>query len=36
MCEDFGSSSFLIGAITGMVAAWVIVIYLAVVKQEDK
>jgi len=36
MCEDFGSSSFLMGAITGMVAAWVIVIYLAVVKQEDK
>jgi len=35
MCEDFGTSSFLMGAITGMVAAWVVVIYLAIVKKED-
>ena len=35
-CTDLGGSSFLMGAIAGMVAAWIIVIYLAVVKQEDK
>ena len=35
MCEDFGTSSFLMGAIAGMVAAWAIIIYLAVVKKED-
>jgi len=35
MCEDFGTSSFLMGAITGMVASWVVVIYLAIVKKED-
>ena len=35
MCEDFGTSSFLMGAIGGMVASWAIVIYLAVVKKED-
>ena len=35
MCDDFGSSSFLVGAITGMVTAWAIVIYLAIVKKED-
>lgn len=35
-CTDYGSSSFLMGAITGMVAAWGIVIYLAIVKKEDR
>lgn len=35
MCEDFGTSSFLMGAISGMVASWAIVIYLAVLKKED-
>jgi len=35
MCEDFGTSSFLMGAITGMVAVWAVVIYLAIVKKED-
>jgi hypothetical protein len=36
MCEDFGGSSFLIGAITGMVAAWIVVLYLSVIKKEDR
>jgi hypothetical protein len=36
MCEDFGSSSFLMGAITGMVASWVVIIYLSVIKKEDR
>lgn len=35
VCSDLGGSSFLMGAITGMVTAWVIVIYLAIVKRED-
>ena len=33
-CTDWGTTSFLMGAITGMVAAWAVVIYLAVVKGE--
>lgn len=36
VCSDLGGSSFLVGAITGMVAAWGIVIYLAIVKKEDR
>lgn len=35
VCSDLGGSSFLMGAITGMVTAWIIVIYLAIVKKED-
>ena len=34
-CSDLGSTSFLMGAIAGMVAAWIVVIYLAIVKKED-
>jgi len=36
MDQDFGSSSFLMGVITGMVASWVAIIYLSVVKKEDR
>jgi len=36
MVQDFGSSSFLVGAITGMVASWLIVIYLSIIKKEDR
>jgi hypothetical protein len=36
MDQDFGSSSFLVGVITGMVASWLVIIYLSVVKKEDR
>lgn len=36
MCEDLGTSSFLMGAIGGMIASWIIVIYLVIVTKEDK
>lgn len=35
-CTDLGGSSFLMGVITGMVAAWVVIIYLSIIKKEDK
>lgn len=36
MDQDFGSSSFLAGAIAGMVATWLVVIYISIVKKEDR
>ena len=35
-CTDLGGSSFLMGAITGMIASWAVIIYLALVTKEDK
>lgn len=34
MDQDFGSSSFLVGVITGMVTSWILIIYLAIVRKE--
>lgn len=36
MDQDFGSSSFLMGVITGMVTSWAVMIYVAIVKKEDR
>lgn len=36
MDQDFGSSSFLMGVITGMVTAWILVIYVSIVRKEDR
>lgn len=36
MDQDFGSSSFLIGVITGMVTTWVLAIYVSIVRKEDR
>jgi len=36
ICTDLGGSSFLMGVITGMVASWVVIIYLSVIKKEDR
>ena len=36
MDQDFGSTSFLMGVITGMMASWVVIICLSVIKKEDR
>lgn len=33
-CTDWGTTSFLVGAITGMVASWVVIIYLTIMKED--
>lgn len=35
-CTDFGGSSYLIGAVTGMIASWLIILFVTVLRKEDK
>lgn len=35
-CTDWGGSSYLIGAATGMIASWLIILFVTVLRKEDK
>jgi len=35
-CTDWGTTSFLIGTITGMIASWAVMIYVSIIRKEDR